>query len=93
MPNLFPNIKTLRDGLARASKMVRNIGFMVAGIIVGMAALVMGTALRNEYHSDLMFAPDAPTLTAARAPLTKRFFRPGSGIDVGVDPLMTRESN
>ena len=70
--------------------MVRDLSFIAFGIIVGLAALIMGASLKKDYRSDLTFTPDAPS-RGARPALTKHFFRPGSGI--GVEPIMASNSN
>jgi hypothetical protein len=63
--------------------MARNLSLIVIGIIVGLGALTMGSAVKAEYHSDLTFTPESPSLSAKPA-ATKHFFHPGSGI--GVSP-------
>jgi hypothetical protein len=71
--------------------MVRDMGFLIAGIIVGLAALIMGLSLKQDYRSsESTYTPDAPA-RIARPAATKHFFRPGSGI--GVEPLMVSLNN
>jgi len=70
--------------------MVRDLSFIAFGIIVGLAALIMGASLKKEYRCDLTYAPESSS-NSARPALTKHFFRPGSGI--GVQPMMASTSN
>ncbi len=69
--------------------MAKDLGFLVAGIIVGLAALIMGLSLQG-YQADLSFMPESPSRTSIPA-TTKHFFRPGSGIDV--KPIMANSNN
>ncbi len=70
--------------------MTRDFTFVAIGIMVGLAALFMGSSLKKNYSSDLTFAPDSPS-SSARPAATKHFFRPGSGI--GVEPIMASNPN
>jgi hypothetical protein len=70
---------------------VRDMGFLIAGIIVGLAALIMGLSLKQDYRSsDQTFLPESPA-RIARPATSKHFFRPGSGI--GVEPIMANSNN
>ncbi len=70
--------------------MTRDLTFVAVGIMVGLAALFMGSSLKKNYSSDLTFAPDSPSYIAHPA-ATKHFFRPGTGI--GVEPVMGNTAN
>lgn len=70
--------------------MAKDLGLLVAGIIVGLAALIMGLSLKQSYQADLSFMPESPSRTSIPAS-TRHFFRPGSGIDV--KPMMANSNN
>ncbi|HEY9677266.1 MAG TPA: hypothetical protein V6C76_04630 [Drouetiella sp.] len=58
--------------------MARDLGLLTTGIVVAVAALVMGSTLNYGYQSGFASTPE--TSYVSSEPTLKHYYRPGAGI-------------